>query len=135
MSGGFEIAVGATLLPLLGGFLVFLTIPAIGMLEAGLIRRRNLVNGLMKGLVAAAVFLPTRFLMFPLYFSPVISGGYPGGFYPVSGSSGVPVLVYAFFMGFSARSPWPLFLLALLKGLGSAGGCSKPSSSQPSSGL
>jgi Amt family ammonium transporter len=94
-----EVDIGATLLLLLGGFLVFLMVPAIGMLEAGLIRRRNIVNGLMKGLMAVAVFLPIWFLVFPINFYPVISGTYPGGFYMTGESRGVPDLVYSFFIG------------------------------------
>lgn len=94
-----EVDIGATLLLLLGGFLVFLMVPAIGMLEAGLIRRRNIINGLMKGLMAVAVFLPICFLVFPINFHPVISGTYPEAFYMVGGSRGVPALVYSFFIG------------------------------------
>jgi len=48
----------STLWTAVGGVLVFLMVPAIGFLEAGLVRRRNVINGLMKGLLAVAVFLP-----------------------------------------------------------------------------
>jgi ammonia channel protein AmtB len=40
---------GSTIWLSIGAILVFLMIPAISMLEARLIRRKNVVNGLMKG--------------------------------------------------------------------------------------
>ena len=51
------VSIPGTLWILLGAFLVFLMIPSIGMLEAGLTRRKNSLHGLMKSLSAAAVMI------------------------------------------------------------------------------
>ncbi len=89
-----EIDLVSTLWVLLAGILVFLMIPAIGMLEAGLIRRKNVINGLMKGLLAVMVFFPVWFAVFPLYFGDLLTEGY----YLLDGG-GIPGLIYAFFLG------------------------------------
>jgi len=94
-----QLDLGATIWLSLGAVLVFLMIPAIGMLEAGLIRRRNVINGLMKGLLAAMVFLPIWFLVFPAYFKQVLVGQYPGGYLLTGSNTGVPDIIYAFFIG------------------------------------
>lgn len=60
----------------IGGILVFLMIPAIGMLEAGLVRRVNVINAMSKGLMSFAVFLPAWFAVFPLFFHGIFSDGY-----------------------------------------------------------
>ncbi len=78
-----------------GGILVFIMIPAIGMLEAGLVRRVNVINAMSKGLMAFAVFLPAWFAVFPLYYHGVLSDG----FYPTGEGVGVPMYVYGFFIG------------------------------------
>ena len=85
----------STLWTAVGGVLVFLMVPAIGFLEAGLVRRRNVINGLMKGLLAVAVFLPIWFAVFPIYFGSVIKDG----FYPTGDGVGIPMYIYAFFLG------------------------------------
>ncbi|MFB6489702.1 MAG: ammonium transporter [Thermoproteus sp. AZ2] len=90
-----QVDVEASIWTTIGGVLVFLMIPAIGMLEAGLIRRKNLINGLMKGLLAVMIFLPIWFAVFPLYFSRIIVNGY----LPTGQDVGVPEFLYAFFLG------------------------------------
>lgn len=75
--------------------MVFLMIPAIGFLEAGLVRRSNVINAMMKGMLAFMVFFPIWFLVFPFYFSGVLQDGY----LPVGSDAGIPDLVYAFFLG------------------------------------
>jgi hypothetical protein len=61
-------------------------VPAIGFLEASLVRRRNVTNGLMRGLLAVAVFLPIWFAVFPIYFSNIMEDG----FYPTGDGVGIP---------------------------------------------
>ncbi|MEL9991268.1 MAG: ammonium transporter [Thermoproteus sp.] len=85
----------ATIWTAVGGVLVFLMIPAIGMLEAGFVRRVNAISALSKGLLAFAVFLPIWFAVFPLYFGGVLVDG----FYPTGADAGIPWPVYAFFLG------------------------------------
>ena len=94
MAQSVEIDPISTLWVLLAGILVFLMIPAIGMLEAGLIRRKNVINGLMKGLLAIMVFFPIWFAVFPIYFGHLLVDGY----YPLDGG-GIPGFIYAFFLG------------------------------------
>ncbi|WP_262373878.1 ammonium transporter [Pyrobaculum arsenaticum] len=79
----------------IGGILVFLMIPAIGMLEAGLVRRVNVINAMSKGLMSFAVFLPAWFAVFPLFFHGIFSDGY----YPTGEGTGVPMYIYGFFLG------------------------------------
>jgi Amt family ammonium transporter len=101
---------------LLAAFLVFIMVPSIGFLEAGLTRRKNVIHGLMKSLTAAAV-MSVIFLAvgFSMAFSPESFGGWLGNpmtfalgnnwntLWPVawdaSGSplSGVPVPVFLLF--------------------------------------
>ncbi|MEM1598028.1 MAG: ammonium transporter [Pyrobaculum sp.] len=85
----------STIWTALGAVLVFLMIPAIGLLEAGLVRRVNVVNAMLKGLMSALIFLPIWFAVFPIYFGGVLKDGY----YPTGGDMGIPSLVYAFFLG------------------------------------
>lgn len=70
-----QVDIGSTIWTAVGGILVFLMIPAIGFLEAGLVRRKNMINALMKGMLAFMVFLPVWFAVFPLYFSGVLREG------------------------------------------------------------
>lgn len=90
-----QVDVGATIWTAVGGVLVFLMIPAIGFLEAGLVRRSNVVNAMMKGMLAFMVFFPIWFAVFPFYFSGVLQDG----FYPTGADQGVPAYIYAFFLG------------------------------------
>lgn len=78
---GTELAVSVpgTAWVLLGAFLVFLMIPSIGLLEAGLTRRKNSLHGLMKSLSAAAVMIVVFMTVgFGLSFSPDSIGGVIG---------------------------------------------------------
>ncbi len=86
---------GSTIWLSIGAILVFLMIPAIGMLEAGLIRRKNVVNGLMKGLLAVMIFLPIWLAVYPIYYSGILVDG----FYTATGDAGVPIYIYGFFIG------------------------------------
>jgi len=90
-----ELDLTSTIWLSLGAVLVFLMIPAIGMLEAGLIRRKNIINGLMKGLLAVMIFLPIWFAVYPVFYGGVIADG----FYLTGGSAGVPMYIYGFFIG------------------------------------
>ncbi len=73
------VSIPGTLWILLGAFLVFLMIPSIGMLEAGLTRRKNSLHGLMKSLSAAAVMIVIFTVVgFGLAFSDVTIGGIIG---------------------------------------------------------
>ncbi len=73
------VSVPGTAWVLLGSFLVFLMIPSIGMLEAGLTRRKNSLHGLMKSLSAAAVMMVVFTIVgFGLSFSPDTIGGIIG---------------------------------------------------------
>ncbi len=78
------VSVPGTAWILLGAFLVFLMIPSIGFLEAGLTRRKNALHGLMKSLSAAAIMILVFAVVgFGLSFSPnTINGiiGNPSGF-------------------------------------------------------
>jgi Amt family ammonium transporter len=78
------VSVPGTAWILLGAFLVFLMIPSIGMLEAGLTRRKNSLHGLMKSLSAAAIMIVIFTVVgFGLSFSPHTLGGIigkPAGF-------------------------------------------------------
>lgn len=109
------ISVPGTLWLLLGAFLVFIMVPAIGMLEAGLTRRKNVVHALMKSLSAAAVMLVIFTIIgFGLAFSPDTVGGiignparfifggdlnaaWPSIFDGSKAVGGVPLLVYVLF--------------------------------------
>ncbi len=109
------VSVPGTLWVLLGAFLVFIMVPAIGMLEAGLTRRKNSVHALMKSLSAACVMMILFIAVgFGLAFSPdslagvignparYLFGGDPASAWPtVFGSSGpvagVPLLAYLLF--------------------------------------
>ncbi|ABL88612.1 ammonium transporter [Pyrobaculum islandicum DSM 4184] len=90
-----QVDLAATVWTALGGILVFLMIPAVGFLEAGLVRRSNVINAMMKGLLAVMVFFPIWFVVFPYYYGGVLQDG----FYPTSQDAGVPAYVYGFFMG------------------------------------
>jgi Amt family ammonium transporter len=101
---------------LLASFLVFIMVPSIGLLEAGLTRRKNVVHGLMKSFSAVGI-MSTVFVLvgFSLAFNPNTLGGIIGqpfdfalganwhALWPVamdaSGApaSGVPVPVYLLF--------------------------------------
>jgi Amt family ammonium transporter len=83
----------STLWTAVSAVLVFLMVPAIGFLEAGLVRRRNVINGLMKGLLAFAMFLPIWFAVFPIYFGSVIEDG----FYPTGDGVGIPMYILRVF--------------------------------------
>jgi Amt family ammonium transporter len=73
------VSVPGTAWVLLGAFLVFLMIPSIGMLEAGLTRRKNSLHGLMKSLSAAAVMIVIFTVVgFGLSFSDQTIGGIIG---------------------------------------------------------
>lgn len=73
------VSVPGTAWVLLGAFLVFLMIPSIGMLEAGLTRRKNSLHGLMKSLSAAAVMIVIFTIVgFGLSFSDQTIGGIIG---------------------------------------------------------
>ena len=57
LDGAMSIAVNipATIWMLLATFLVFIMVPSIGLLEAGLTRRKNVVHALMKSLSAVGI--------------------------------------------------------------------------------
>ncbi len=115
---GTQIAASApaTIWVLLGSFLVFIMVPSIGLLEAGLTRRKNVIHGLMKSLSAVGIMSVVFALVgFSLSFNPSTFGGllgHPGDFalgghwnalWPVALDSsgaptaGVPVPVYLLF--------------------------------------
>lgn len=76
-----ELAVNvpATIWMLLATFLVFIMVPSIGLLEAGLTRRKNVVHALMKSLSAVGIMSVTFVLFgFSLSFSPTSFGGFLG---------------------------------------------------------
>lgn len=69
----------ATAWMLLATFLVFIMVPSIGLLEAGLTRRKNAVHGLMKSLSAVGIMSVVFVLVgFSLSFSPNSLGGLIG---------------------------------------------------------
>jgi ammonium transporter, Amt family len=69
----------ATAWMLLATFLVFIMVPSIGLLEAGLTRRKNAVHGLMKSLSAVGIMSVFFVLVgFSLSFSPNSLGGLIG---------------------------------------------------------
>ncbi len=90
-----QIDLSATIWTTVGGILVFLMVPAIGFLEAGFVRRSNVINAMMKGMLAFLVFFPIWFAVFPYYYAGVLQDGY----YPTGEGVGVPMYVYAFFLG------------------------------------
>ena len=115
---GSQIAVSApaTAWVLLGTFLVFIMVPSIGLLEAGLTRRKNVIHALMKSLSAVGIMSFLFALVgFSLAFNPNTIGGIignPGDFalgnhwdalWPVALDSngspvaGIPVPVYLLF--------------------------------------
>ncbi len=71
--------VPATIWMLLATFLVFIMVPSIGLLEAGLTRRKNVVHALMKSLSAVGI-MSVAFVLFgfSLAFSPNSLGGLIG---------------------------------------------------------
>ncbi|MDQ3854879.1 MAG: hypothetical protein M3281_00620, partial [Chloroflexota bacterium] len=108
-------SIPGTLWVLIGAFLVFIMVPSIGLLEAGLTRRKNVVHGLMKSLSAAAVMVvafaivgfglsfspdslggiigdPTRFL-----FSGHLSSAWPTVFTNGTATGGIPLFAYVLF--------------------------------------
>jgi ammonium transporter, Amt family len=115
LSTKIDVSLPATGWVFLASFLVFIMVPSIGLLEAGLTRRKNVLHGLMKSLSAAGVMS----IIFALFgFSTTFSGesfggifGNPGTFalgnnfnslWPVAfGTDGAP----------SAGIPLPVFLL------------------------
>ena len=69
----------ATIWMLLATFLVFIMVPSIGLLEAGLTRRKNVVHALMKSLSAVGIMSVVFVLFgFSLSFSPNSYGGFLG---------------------------------------------------------
>ncbi|MGH2355900.1 MAG: ammonium transporter, partial [Chloroflexota bacterium] len=115
---GSQIALNlpATAWILLGSFLVFIMVPAIGLLEAGLTRRKNVIHALMKSLSAVGIMSVIFVLVgFSLAFNPSTLGGLLGQpldfalgnhwntlwpvAYDTSGApaSGVPLPVYLLF--------------------------------------
>ena len=69
----------ATLWMLLATFLVFIMVPSIGLLEAGLTRPKNVVHALMKSLSAVGVMSVLFVLVgFSLSFNPETIGGFIG---------------------------------------------------------
>jgi Amt family ammonium transporter len=84
-----------TIWVLLAAFMVFIMVPAIGMLEAGLTRQKNVINALMKSMTAVGV-MSVAFVTigFSLAFSPQSLLGLVGN--PIT---------YA--MGNGALSLWP----------------------------
>jgi Amt family ammonium transporter len=116
LSSQIQINLPATAWVLLGAFLVFIMVPSIGLLEAGLTRRKNVIHGLMKSLSAAGIMSAIFVLIgFSLAFNPQTLGGLigePTGFslgnnwnslWPVALDSkgapvsGVPLPVYLLF--------------------------------------
>jgi Amt family ammonium transporter len=116
LSTPLELNLPATGWMLLASFLVFIMVPSIGLLEAGLTRRKNVLHGLMKSLSAAGVMSIIFVLIgFSMSFNPNSLGGFlglPDGFslgnnwnslWPVawdsSGAavSGVPTPVFILF--------------------------------------
>ncbi|ACZ42562.1 Rh family protein/ammonium transporter [Thermobaculum terrenum ATCC BAA-798] len=113
--GSISISVPGTLWVLLGAFLVFIMVPSIGMLEAGLTRQKNVVHGLMKSLSAASVMMVIFLIIgFGLAFSPstmagiignpihYLFGGDPQSAWPTiftdgSATGGVPLYAYVLF--------------------------------------
>ncbi len=64
---------------LLASFLVFIMVPSIGLLEAGLTRRKNVLHGLMKSLSAAGIISVVFVVIgFSLSFNPNTAGGVIG---------------------------------------------------------
>jgi len=100
---------------LLATFLVFIMVPSIGLLEAGLTRRKNVIHGLMKSLSAVGIMSIIFVLVgFSLSFSPETIGGIIGqpltfslgnnwnSLWPVAfGADGAP----------TSGAPLPVFLL------------------------
>src|SRR5919109_1480107 len=79
LTSQIQINVPATLWVLLGSFLVFIMVPSIGLLEAGLTRRKNVIHGLMKSLTAAGIMSVLFVLVgFSLAFNPQSFGGLLG---------------------------------------------------------
>mgnify|MGYP003349424650 CR=1 FL=1 len=81
LDGAMSIAVNipATIWMLLATFLVFIMVPSIGLLEAGLTRRKNVVHALMKSLSAVGIMSVVFVLFgFSLSFSPNSYGGFLG---------------------------------------------------------
>lgn len=92
------INVPATLWILLGSFLVFIMVPSIGLLEAGLTRRKNVIHALMKSLSAAGIMSVIFVLVgFSMAFNPQTIGGLIGD--PTG-----------FSMGNNWHSLWPVAL-------------------------
>ncbi|MDQ3699877.1 MAG: ammonium transporter [Chloroflexota bacterium] len=100
---------------LLASFLVFIMVPSIGLLEAGLTRRKNVIHALMKSLTAVGIMSAVFVLVgFSMAFNPNTIGGLLGnptdfavgnGFntlWPVAlDSSGAP----------ASGTPLPVYLL------------------------
>ncbi len=64
---------------LVAAFLVFIMVPSIGFLEAGLTRRKNAIHGLMKSLAAVGIMSAVWTIVgFSLAFSPDTLGGLIG---------------------------------------------------------
>jgi Amt family ammonium transporter len=81
LDGATNIAVNipATIWMLLATFLVFIMVPSIGLLEAGLTRRKNVVHALMKSLSAVGIMSVVFVLFgFSLAFNPTTFGGFLG---------------------------------------------------------
>ena len=74
-----ELNLGATGWLLLASFLVFIMVPSIGLLEAGLTRRKNVLHALMKSLSAVGVMSVIFVLIgFSMSFNPNTIGGLIG---------------------------------------------------------
>jgi Amt family ammonium transporter len=79
LSSKIDLNLPATGWVLLASFLVFIMIPSIGLLEAGLTRRKNVLHALMKSLTAAGIMSVIFVLVgFSMSFNPQSLGGFLG---------------------------------------------------------
>src|SRR5919198_1783041 len=79
LSSRIPLNLPATAWVLLGSFLVFIMVPSIGLLEAGLTRRKNVIHALMKSLSAVGIMSVIFVLIgFSLAFNPQTVGGLIG---------------------------------------------------------
>jgi Amt family ammonium transporter len=96
LSTPLELNLPATAWLLLASFLVFIMVPSIGLLEAGLTRRKNVLHGLMKSLSAVGVMsLIFAVVGFSMSFNPNTIGGLIG-------------LPDTFALGNNFNSLWPV---------------------------
>src|SRR6185436_5632041 len=96
LSAKIDLNLPATGWVLLASFLVFIMVPSIGLLEAGLTRRKNVLHGLMKSLSAVGIMSVVFVLVgFSLAFNPNTIGGIIG-------------MPFDFSLGNNWNSLWPV---------------------------